>query len=61
MIDLPLHLVFQFTAQAENKFMPGVRHGARPAVGAVFQRQQERFHPANKLLATQPFENATAE
>src|SRR6266508_5040938 len=61
LIDLPLHLILQFTAQAKNKFMSGMCHTARSAVRIALKRKQKRLHPANKSLAAQSFKDTARE
>ena len=54
-VRLAFHYVFQLSAHAENKFMPGVEHTCRAAAGPVFQGDHERHDPPGKLFAAQPF------
>src|SRR5215208_3208325 len=55
--NLPLYLIFQLAAQAKDKLMSGVRHGAWSTVRVALKRKQKRLHPANELLASQPFKD----
>lgn len=59
--DLPFHLIFQFTAQAKDKFMAGVRHTAWSAVGIALKREQKGLDPANELLTSQSLKHTARE